>query len=273
MNILLHTIALEPARWTPQRVSQSLPTLLANIAGAGFHEIEIFEPHLGETPSSPEIREALAAHDLKPVILSSYLDLNPARTPDADLDAKIDIMSERINFYGFSKVRIFPGSKMNPADEDGVRAFAARLRKLAARMEGLEILLETHDGSLADDPEVLVRIVEEMRDLGCANVGLLFQPTVFGDADSIRYQFQIQKPHIRHLHLQNRKPDLSFETMKDGVVPWPEILRELAGTVDATLEFVPTGICSVGEFNLDATIAEALSEVEFVRGLAIEREA
>jgi sugar phosphate isomerase/epimerase len=265
MNILLHTIALEPARWTPQRVSRPLVELLPHIAKAGFRDIEIFEPHLTVETASHEIKNALAAHNLTPVILSSYLNLNPAVTSDAVADEKIAQIVERVAFYGFKKLRLFPGPQMNPADNAGVEIFKSRVQRLAARLPGTEILLETHDGSLADDPAVITRIV---KDLALPKVGLLFQATFFQERESIMEQFRLEKPFIRHLHLQNRMPDLSFVGMREGIIPWPEILAELADTVDATLEFVPVGICQPEQFDLAATIQQAIDEAGYVRGLA-----
>ncbi len=264
MKIYLHTIALEPARWTPQRVSQKLTDLLPLIAEAGFPEIEVFEPHLTPETASQEIREAFVQHGITPVILSSYLNLNPAVNDDSQVDALADQVAERVEFYGFRKVRLFPGAGMNPDDAEGVRILRERLQRVAARLPGADILLETHDGSVADDPEVIVRLV---RDIDNPRVGLLFQPTFFDDVSFIMKQLRLEKPYIRHLHLQNRKPDVSFERMEAGVVPWPRILEEIGAGVDSTMEFVPVGICGVESFDLDKTIEQIKSEVAYVRRL------
>lgn len=267
MNILFHTIAVEPARWTPQRVARPLVELLPHIAKAGFRELEIFEPHLGADTISSEIKDGFVKSDLTPVILSSYLNLNPAETSDADLDVKIQQLAERIRYYGFTKLRLFPGSKMNPADEAGVEVFKRRARRLVSQVPDVEVLLETHDSSLADDPKVIVGMI---KDLALEKVGLLFQATFFEEKDSILKQFQIEKPYIRHVHLQNRMPDLSFVGMKEGVIPWPEILTELKDGVDATLEFVPVGVCGVDQFDLDATLQQARVEADYVRSITNE---
>jgi sugar phosphate isomerase/epimerase len=265
MNILFHTIAIEPARWTPQRVSRPLTELLPHISRAGFRDVEIFEPHLTADATSQEIKDALTANNLTPVVLSSYLNLNPEKTSDAEVDESGAQIAGRVAFYGFKKLRLFPGPGMNPGDSAGVAAFTARVKRLASRLPKTEILLETHDGSLADDPAVVVRIVE---DLAMPNVGLLFQATTFQDRNVIMEQFHIEKPLIRHLHLQNRMPDASFVGMRDGIIPWPEILKELGGRVDATLEFAPVGICPMEQFDLTAALAQAVDEAAYVRSLA-----
>jgi len=264
MNILLHTIALEPARWTPQRVSRPLVELLPQIAEAGFRGLEIFEPHLTSETVSQDIRESLVCHGLAPVILSSYLNLNPSVSSDSELLEKLDQIVRRIAFYGFQKLRLFPGPGMDAADAGAVAVFQGRLQGLAGRLPQTQILLETHDDSLAEDPALLVRLVEE---LALPNLGLLFQPTFFQPRERILEQVRIEKPHIRHIHFQNRMPDRSFVSLRAGIFPWPEILGELGKPMDATLEFVPSGICAAERFDLAASLKQAREEVEYVRGI------
>jgi sugar phosphate isomerase/epimerase len=264
MNLLFHTIALEPARWTPQRTSQDLADLLPLIASAGFDRIEVYEPHLKDPAATQTIRNALQAGNLVPEVLSSYLNLNPTQTSSSQLDAQMEELRDRINTYGFRRVRIFPGPGMNPADKPGVAIFIERLEKLITALPGTEILLETHDGSLADDAETITQIV---RDLNAPSVGLLYQPTFFQPERALR-QFALQQPCIRHVHLQNRNPDLTFSTLRDGIVPWPQIIPQLDKTVTATLEFVPIGICSIEKFDLTATLREAQSEAAYVREIS-----
>lgn len=262
MKLLLHTIALEPARWTPQRVSRPLADLLPAIAAANFHELEIYEPHLGEEVLSPCIRNRFGILGIVPVILSSYLDLNPAHTSDTLLEKLVSDLVQRMTYYGFTKVRLFPGSGMDPRDEHATAIFIERAKNLATRIAPAEVLLETHDGTLADRPALLADLIGQLPD----NVGLLYQPTVF-TRESALDQFHVQKPFIRHLHLQNRNPDLSFATLKAGVIPWRTIIPEIADKVDATLEFVPEGITPAESFDLQATLRQAREEMDYASGI------
>ena len=268
MNILLHTIALEPARWTPARVSRPLVELLPAIAGAGFYQLEIFEPHLDFAPDEEALRRALAEHHLLPRVLSSYLELTPHKTSAEVFSAQADRLLARVDRFGFQKVRLFPGAAADPsagAYAQAVGEVARRVRGLAEARPEVEFLFETHDGGLADDPEGIVWLSEE---IGRANVGLLWQPTVF-DAEAARAQFALQREHVRHLHLQNRVAgDLGqFATLRDGVVPWREILGEPPFGLDGTLEFVPAGICAPEEFDLTATLQQAVEEFQYLVAL------
>ena len=261
MEILLHTIALEPARWTPRRVSQSLPTLLPRIAQAGFRSVEIYEPHLREENLRPAILATLQECGLAPVILSSYADIAGVSTDD--LHATVSGLEETIRFFGFRKLRLFAGPKIAPDDAAAVAHFVDRLGLFASRLPETEILLETHDGSIADDPQ---KIIDVVRELAAPNVGLLFQPTAF-NAEKALEQFALQKPLVRHVHLQNRKPDGGFETLENGVTPWGRILRDLPAGVAATLEFVPLGICPEEAFRLDEVLDQVKAEKAFVERL------
>lgn len=261
MEIFFHTIALEPARWTPRKVSQTLSDLLPKIADSGFRKVEIFEPHLRETAQWPAIREKLKECALEPVILSSYIDL--AGLPEAEIPAAIASLEEALGYFAFPTVRIFPGPRVSPDDKEAVAGFTERLGRFASRFPKLQILLETHDLSIADDPD---RIVAVVKDVGAANVGLLFQPTIF-DGKAELEQFARQRDCIRHVHLQNRKPDRGFDTLENGVTPWAEILKDLPYGVNASLEFVPSGICPEEQFDADIVLAQARQERDYVRSI------
>jgi sugar phosphate isomerase/epimerase len=254
MDVFLHTICVEPARWTPQRVSRPLVPLFPACAEAGFRRLEIFEPHLRERADWPGIREGLQAAGLEAAILSSYVDL--VHEDEAAWESSRTALAGAVADFGFRAIRLFPGSRCRPDDTAARETFTTRLGQLAATLPGTGLWLETHDGSFADDPEVLTDLV---RDFGHPDVGLIFQPTRFTAAEALR-QYARQKPFIRHFHLQNRHPDLSFAPLADGVVVWAEILGDAPEGATASIEFVPAGICSVEEFDLSKTLAEAMTE-------------
>jgi sugar phosphate isomerase/epimerase len=262
MNILLHTISLEPARWLPARVSQSLIEMLPSIAKSGFRQLEIYEPHLAAAHDPEALKSSLAVNGLAPVILSSYLPLDPSRATEGDFEASIENTVNLVKRFGFQKIRLFPGLGMRPGDSDGVAVFERRLRRLAVRLPETEILLETHDNSLADDPELIVRIVEEA---GLPNLGLLFQPLKFTDPVHAVQQFLLQKKHIRHVHLQNRDAEMGVVRIGSGLIPWSEMLPQLDAGVGASIEFVPAGMVPQQAFRQDEAIREAAEDAETVR--------
>ena len=262
MNVLLHTIALEPSRWRPERVHRPLAELLPAISAAGFGPLEVYEPHLSQAADEPLLVEAFAEHRLTPVILSSYLDLSPDSHPDQPFSVAAETLLARVDRFGFRKVRLFPGKSVAPdRDTDTLARIAQRLSHLAEERPEVQFLIETHDHSLADDPQKMVRLLELV---GRDNVGLLWQPLRF-EPTPAREQFAVQKPHVRHFHLQNRHEAGGFALLGAGTIPWREFLRAADFAADATLEFVPRGICAPETFDLAATIEEAAAETRWVR--------
>lgn len=260
MEIYFHTIALEPARWTPRKVSRPLSALLPGIAAAGFQTLEIYEPHLRESADWPAIRSLLKDLALRPEILSSYL--NIATLSGEDFAVQMAALEETITFFGFSRVRLFPGAGISPDDAPAVAGFVRRLAVVAERLRGIEILLETHDNSIADSPEKIVSLV---RNLNASHVGLLFQPTRI-ELEPTLAQFALQKEWIRHVHLHNRTLEKSFVPLEQGVTPWRSLLAQLPPTVHATLEFVPEGIVPEEDFDAEAVMRRACSERAFLLG-------
>jgi sugar phosphate isomerase/epimerase len=259
MSILLHTICVEPARWTTERVARPLGALLPSIARAGFRTLEVFEPHLALSKDRSGLLRQMGELGLTPSILSSYINLNERETPDAEFHEEVRKVQDLAGEFGFQRMRVFPGPRMNPASAGDIAAFLSRLEHLRDALPRVEILLESHDGSLADDPQVFASIFRRLQGPGA---GLLYQPTRFPSEEAVA-QFKLQKPFIRHVHLQNRKPDLSFATLAEGIVPWGRLLSELDPDVSVSLEFVPAGICPVQEFDLEKTLLQAVSETEY----------
>ena len=235
--------------------------LLPAIAAAGFYKLEVFEPHITMAPSEDALLEGFRSANLSPVVFSSYLDINPATNPEQSFQPQFAALLARVERFGFRKVRFFPGrgAALVQTDETADR-MAARLRTLASERPETEFLLETHDGSLADEPGRVLRVVEQC---GLPNVGLIWQPTLF-KADAAREQFATQRKAIRHFHLQNRTSADRITTLGSGVIPWGELLESFNFGADVTIEFLPTGLCPLEEFDLTTTLQEAVTEFDYV---------
>ena len=141
-------------------------------------------------------------------------------------------------------------------------------RESASSTSGARLPRDPEEASRAlGQVQELLRRHQVVEELALPNLGLLFQPTFFQPRERILEQVRIEKPHIRHIHFQNRMPDRSFVSLRAGIFPWPEILGELGKPMDATLEFVPSGICAAERFDLAASLKQAREEVEYVRGI------
>lgn len=255
MNILLHTIALEPNRWQPARVSTPLATYLDKIASAGFNTLEVFQPHLDLAPDLTEVLDGLAHFQLDAHILSAYVKLGAPADQEAEIDAELERIAEYINDFGFRKIRLFPGTV---PDGDTPKATAQRVelrwKKLLSLCPEVVLLIETHNASLADDFQLIYQLVAKQKD---PRIQLLFQPVIFQSAPTIQ-QFQIQKKLIGHIHLQDRDPEMKLVPFGSSAstVPWKEILTALDFAVDASIEFVPSSITPTDQFSIAKTLEE-----------------
>ncbi len=267
MQILLHTIALEPARDLPQRVARPLIELLPAIAGAGFPKLEIYEPHLLLAPDEAALREAFAEHHVTPVVLSAGLDLTADRAIEEAWTVQAQALFARVDAYGFQKVRLSPG-RVLPEDDsraafDAVAALSAeRLCWLAERRPEVAWLVDTHPGSFAEQPALFARWVREIEQ---PNVGLVWRPTVW-DADAARAQFAVQAPYVRLLHLLNRAAgaEREFSTLRDGIIPWREFLSAMPAEVEASIAFVPASVPDPERFDVTAALQEAIAEFQYL---------
>lgn len=268
MEICMHTIAVEPARWKPARVSRPLSELLPEIARVGFRKLEVFEPHLQKSENEAALVRQMAVLRLEPVILSSYIVTGPEAS-GAEFAEKAAELKERVARFGFAKVRLFPGMRVAPTDEPSVALVQQRIAELASAMPETEFLIETHDRSIADDPARLVRLLE---DLQLPNVGLLYQPVVFQREEALR-QAELQKGWIRHFHFQNRVENLAMTTLRDGFVPWQEVLHTVHAAqperpLGGTIEFVPAGMGPVESFDLQSTLEAIRAEMAYLQSIA-----
>jgi sugar phosphate isomerase/epimerase len=107
-------------------------------------------------------------------------------------------------------------------------------------------------------------MVDLVERIDLPNVGLLWHPTVFERSFALE-QFQIQRHLIRHVHLQNRNENGSFASLEAGVIPWKEILNQL--NVDTTIEFVPSGVCPLENFDAERCLGDAKREATYVRSI------
>lgn len=250
-HVYLHTIALEPSRWTPDKVWRPLPELLPEIAAAGFTELEIFEPH-AEKIGFENLKHTLDTFALRSPILSSYI-----RIGVEDEEAEIIEKLRRGVIDGkFSAVRLFPGKSRVAGDQEAVKRFTTQMAKLANALPQVDFLLETHDGSLGEESDVIVNV---LKDLQNPKIGLLWQPLIF-TREEARRQFALQQPWIRHYHLQNRNKDNQFVEIFSGLVPWEEFLT--AHPVNASVEFVRAGLKPAADFSLADALAEARTAQE-----------
>lgn len=147
-------------------------------------------------------------------------------------------------------IRIYGGTFLaddNDFDEKR-RILVATMRELAeeAAQHGISLVLENHFNTMTTGPQITCDIVKE---IDCDNVGILYDQANIGFLSGEDYKecIRIQKDKIYYVHVK----DFKFKSGKtkfkagsvshvnederavvtrivgEGILPWPEILREL----------------------------------------------
>ena len=221
MQILLNTILIEPNRWvqdkTPHRpLSEHLPAL----ERAGFQALEIWQYHVSKLDARGLARLSthLNACALRPVALGAYPFLH-LDGPEGD-EAMVQL-GRTVAYASHLKseiFKIFPGRVASQQLDAAARARSVKhLRQLARQLaeRSMHLTLETHGNTLCDTQQSTLRLFDELST--CDNVGICFQPYTEQDTDAAIQMYDVLRPHIRHVHLQNRRRvDGSITRLEEG---------------------------------------------------------
>lgn len=221
-----------------------------------FQGIELWGAHGRNLAYQPQFdADWLAGFGLYVPMLSDYL---PLDGEEAVLHKRTVDLCRLARHWRAGKIRTFAGSKGSretPADER--RVITQRLREVSriAADFGLELLAETHPGTLADCGSSTLRLVAEVDH---QSFKLNFDTLhVWEGGDDPVAAHAAMRPHIRHYHLKNvrSRTDLSvfapanvyaaagsregMTPLFDGQVDYVRFLSELRGApdVEASLEW------------------------------------
>ena len=79
----------------------------------------------------------------------------------------------------------------------------------------MHLTLETHRNTLCDTQQSTLQLFDELGT--CDNVGICFQPYTEQDTDAAIQMYDVLRPHICHVHLQNRRRvDGSITRLEEG---------------------------------------------------------
>ncbi|MFW6061722.1 MAG: sugar phosphate isomerase/epimerase family protein [Planctomycetota bacterium] len=253
------TIAFQNKKWGKDRqIEVPLLEILPMIADAGYDGVEIWGPHVMEMV--PEQRETLARRlqdlDLDVAMISPYFNFTTSEETAAEsVREGLEVLSvaRRLNSRG---IRCFTGKTASAdATEEQWQRTARSVQQLAdSTRPGRTIwAFETHSWNLMDTQE---SSLELMRRIDRSNVGLIFQPSTFGE----QYMEALDNlaPHIRHVHATNKA---------DGE-------RSLLGEGDMDYEQIVAGLRRIGfdgyisvEWMGDDPAGTAAREAEYLRDL------
>lgn len=109
--------------------------------------------------------------------------------------------------------------------EAALETAAENLSELSemARLRGISVGVEAHQGSILEAPEVALRFVREL----CPSVGLTYDPSHFAMQDIALPDTEPLLDHTVHVHVRNASPGKMQDTMDRGVVDFAWLVSAL----------------------------------------------
>lgn len=229
-EVLLGTVAIEPARWKRGPDAPApivLSAWLDAIAEAGFDGIEVWEPHLAR--ATPTEAEAVLSHELPVTVFNSYVSLDD---PDPNGTTTVADWARRAGSTGI---------KFNVGNEPGAaHAYAERIAAWTDELpDHVTLLCECHHGiSIAEDPQVASQIFDAAGPVGRLQAIV----HTHEEADHLRARFDAYGDRISHVHVNFLDFDtLSAPRLRDfaeRLEAKVQLLRTLGFAGSWTLEFV-----------------------------------
>ena len=270
MEIVLNTIALDPNRWTEKKIPYfRLEDLLEPIAAAGFRALEIWQPHL-TTLSPDEVQRLKARVDdagMSVPILGMYPIFHlEGREREEELTGW-DRMFGFADVLGSRMLKVMPGR--TPSAEMTTEVWdrsVAFVREVLRRSEGTGTIIpcETHAGTVADNPESLLRFIGMV---GSERLKVCWQPFDFASTGKAIELYDRLSPRVVHLHLQGRRGS-QMELLEGSDIDYRQVLAHIfASGFDGhlSIEFVRDCVVeSPEQFHLDTVLENAQRDRRFV---------
>lgn len=274
-NLLLNTIALDPNRWTPEKVAYfDLVDLLPAIAEAGFDALEVWQYHLSRL--SEEEVAALGERARSLGIAFPVVGLYPALHLDGDERERegraMEALIARSGALGAGVVKMFAGRLgSDGVDDEAFKRSVAFAREMAEEAEarGMVLTAETHPDTLCDSVRATRRFLDAV---AAPNLRVCFQPFDFTSTEQTLADYWALREHVVHVHLQGRRDD-QISLLEEADLDYRTILRALAEDgFDGVLciEFVKGGIVERPEaMDLREVLANARRDRAFVEASGI----
>lgn len=272
-EVMLNTIALEPNRWTAEKIPRHpLGDLLQPALDAGFRALEVWQHHLvHETVDG--VRKLWKRADGMGVrfpVVGAY----PAFHLDGEEDdrewrSQMDILEKTV-ILGAPMIKLFLGKvKGSDADDALLARTADRLRRLerAAHDNGVSLAAEIHGGTLFEPVEVGERFLDH-KDFD--RIGVCYQPMDFHDHAAAVALADRFAGRITHVHLQGRKrtdDGHAFCLLQEADIDYAEILPRIAAnnpTATYGIEFVKDCTRPADAFSIPVVLEHARADADFV---------
>ena len=266
MRALLNTIALEPNRWTKDKIpAHDLEKdLLPRIQNAGFTQVEIWQHHLSHK-SIEEIR-SLAKTARRMGITFPVIGAYPVfHLEGAEAEKQRSELTQLVfqaEELGTKWIKIFfgrlKGSEVTPAQLD-LSLLHAREWLSYGRSKGLDFSVELHAGTLFEPYAYGINLLREHPEL---DLKICFQPYAENTTVDCVKIIRELGPRIVHAHFGSPRAQDTRTEMTETIV---RELQKANPNFMPSIEFVPNGFPAAGQaFNFDAALTDAVSLASFI---------
>ena len=271
MRVLLNSIALEPNRWTKDKIAAHdlEKDLLPRIADAGFTQVEIWQFHLSRKNDAEvkAAREKGGALGLAFPVVGAYPLFHLDGAEGEEARAANEQVLEHAMILGAKWVKFFfgrvKGSEITP--EQLERTLTHVTEWIAAgAAKGLSFCAELHGGTLFDPFEAGEKHLSRHPEWNCR---ICYQPyDMKNTPPNLELICQLGE-RIVHVHFQGRDAD-GFCRLADADLDYTKIipaLKEANPDFIPSVEFVRGGFPKEGEaFDFDAALADAAADARFI---------
>lgn len=180
----------------------SLPDIALWASQNDFQALELWGIHALNLSDQPQFNaQWLAAFNLRVVMISDYL---PMDGDERLALQKMRTLSRLAKRWGAGKIRTFAGKMASAVTDAAALAnLVRRLRRFSevAAEQGLELLVETHPNTYADDTAATLTLVEQVQHPALkVNFDVLH---IWEAGEDPVHSWRRLTPHISHLHFKN----------------------------------------------------------------------
>ena len=269
-SLVLNTIALEPNRWTADKIARfELEELIPAIARSGFKNVEIWGYHLMRR-TGDEIKgigQLLKDNSIAAPIVGLYPIMHlEGAAAEAELD-DFKRVCEYATTLGTTMIKIWVGRLGSDAID------AAALKRthtfyeqawLHASGLGLQMSAENHANTLLDTLEGCQSFLDTYAESG---LKICFQPYDFTDTTLTCHEFETLMPHVAHIHLQGRRND-AFVLLENAEIDYHAFLKTALNAhhpLFFSIEFVEgCVVAKPADFDMDAVLKAAREDRIYV---------
>ncbi len=271
MRTLLNSIALEPNRWTKEKIAAHdlEQDLLPKIGASRFEHVEVWQFHISRK-SLDEVKSIRAQGD------SLGLDFPVVGVyPTFHLEGA-EGEAERTNLKGIVDRSVILGAKQIKFFFGAVKGHDITAEELArttrnvtdwihyGKEHGISFCAELHNGTLFQPYEYGKAYLKEHPEL---DLKICFQPYDFERTDPSLALIEELGSDIVHAHFQGRDAE-GFCLLKDATVDYRKLIPALAKAnpdLIPSVEFVKRGFPKRGEaFDFEGALADAEADASLI---------